>query len=168
MLAAKTPITSKSKPKVYVETSVISYLAARASKDVVNAARQQLTRQWWQQAGQFQLCTSALVYDEARQGAPGQVARRLALLDSLLVLTPHPALAEVAGALIRATALPEKAVRDAEHIAMASLHQAAYLVTWNFRHIANPVTAGKIDAVLRLLGYTPAVLCSPEQLIASA
>ncbi len=154
------------KPRVYVETSVISYMAAAASKDVVNAARQQLTRQWWQQARRFELCTSALVYDEARQGAAGQVARRLALLDSLQVLPPDPALGEVAGALIRAAALPEKAVRDAEHIALAAIHQVTYLVTWNFRHIANPVTAGKIDAVLRLLGYTPSVLCSPEQLLA--
>jgi hypothetical protein len=64
-----------------------------------------------------------------------------------------------------APALPEKAVRDAEHIALAAIHNVPYLVTWNFRHIANPVTSARIESVLRLMGYTPSVLCSPELLL---
>ena len=80
--------------------------------------------------------------------------------------SPDRALAEIADALLLAAALPAKAIRDAEHIALAAIHQVTYVATWNFRHIANPVTAAKIDAMLRLLGYTPSVLCSPKQLLA--
>jgi hypothetical protein len=71
----------------------------------------------------------------------------------------------LAQALIRAAALPSKALQDAGHIALAALHHVPYLVTWNFRHIANPVTSGKIDAVLRFMGLTPPVLCSPDVLL---
>jgi hypothetical protein len=92
-------------------------------------------------------------------------AKRIALLDQLESLPPSPLISEISGALIKATALPEKAVRDAEHIALAAIHNIAYLVTWNFRHIANPVTNARIESVLRLMGYTPSILCSPELLL---
>ena len=154
------------KPTVYVETSVISYLSARRSQDLLVAARQSLTHQWWKESDKWDLCTSALVYSEAANGTAQLALKRTQLLDTLRLLPPDRALAEVADALLRATALPAKAIRDAEHIALAAIHQVTYVATWNFRHIANPVTAAKIDAVLRLLGYTPSVLCSPEQLLA--
>ena len=92
--------------------------------------------------------------------------KRTELLDTLRVLPPDRVLAEVADVLLRATALLAKAIRDAEHIALAAIHQVTYVATWNFGHIANPVIAAKIYAVLRLLGYTPSVLCSPDQLLA--
>ena len=89
------------------------------------------------------------------RGSAPLALKRTQLLDTLRVLPPDRALAAVADALLRAAALPSKAIRDAEHIALAAIHQVTYVVTWNFQHIANPVTAAKIDAVLRLLGYTP-------------
>jgi hypothetical protein len=153
------------KPPVYVETSVVSYLSARRSTDPIVAGRQLLTQQWWAQKERFDCCTSALVYQEAQQGSPVMAAKRTALLDSLRTLPPSPQMDELAQALIRAAALPSKALQDAEHIALAALHHVSYLVTWNFRHIANPVTSGKIDAVLRLMGLTPPVLCSPDVLL---
>jgi hypothetical protein len=154
------------KPSVYVETSVVSYLSARTSQDPIIYAHQQITKDWWRAADEkYDLCTSALVYDEAKHGAPTLAAKRVALLDGLRSLEPSPMVNEVAHALIRAAALPIKALRDAEHIALAAIHNVPYLVTWNFRHIANPMTSAKIDSVLRLLGYTPSVLCSPELLL---
>jgi hypothetical protein len=154
------------KPTVYVETSVISYLTARTSQDPVVYAHQQITKDWWSAAGdQYDLCTSALVYDEAKNGTPILAAKRVALLDGLRSLPPSPLVNDVAHALIRAAALPIKALRDAEHIALAAIHNVPYLATWNFRHIANPMTSAKIESVLRLLGYTPSVLCSPELLL---
>jgi hypothetical protein len=156
------------KPKVYVETSVVSYQSARHSKDPLVYAHQLLTHAWWSSApAKYDLCTSALVYDEAAQGAPMMAAKRLTLLNQLQSLPPSLYIAEVARALIRAAALPDKAVRDAEHIALAAIHHIPYLVTWNFKHIANPVTSARIDSVLRLMGYTPSVLCSPELLLAT-
>lgn len=154
------------KPMVYVETSVISYLAARTSTDPVIIGHQHITKEWWHAApARFDLCTSALVYDEAKNGSPPIAAKRIALLNTLRTLEPSAQVVEVAFALVRAAALPEKALRDAEHIALAAIHNVPFLATWNFRHIANPVTSGKIDAVLRLMGFTPSVLCSPELLL---
>ncbi len=153
------------KPLVYVETSVVSYLTARRSVDPIVAGRQLLTQQWWSQKERFDCCTSVLVYQEAQQGSPVMAAKRTVLLDALRTLPPAPQMDELAQALIRAAALPSKALQDAEHIALAALHNVPYLVTWNFRHIANPVTSGKIDAVLRLMGLTPPVLCSPDVLL---
>lgn len=37
------------KLKVYLETSVVSYLVARRNRDIIVAAHQELTRQWWEQ-----------------------------------------------------------------------------------------------------------------------
>ena len=72
------------KPRVYVETTVISYLAARPARDVVVAGRQQSTRDWWMTASQrFELVVSALVRQEAGVGDPDAVRARLALLDPL-------------------------------------------------------------------------------------
>jgi hypothetical protein len=105
------------------------------------------------------------VYDEAEQGSPVMAGKRLMLLNQLQSLSPSPLIADVSRALIRAAALPDKAVRDAEHIALAAIHNIPYLATWNFKHIANPVTSARIDSVLRLMGYTPSVLCSPELLL---
>lgn len=155
------------KPAVYVETSVVSYLAARTSSDLVISAHQLITRQWWSDAStRYDLCTSALVYDEAQNGKPALAAKRVELLDKMRTLVPSPLIVDISRALIRAAALPPKALRDAEHIALSAVHNIPYLATWNFRHIANPVTSGKIDAVLRLMGYMPSVLCSPEHLLA--
>ena len=160
------PIDPAFKPKVYVETSVVSYLTARPSNDPVVHAHQLLTHEWWNTAAaRYDLCTSALVYDEAEQGSPVMAAKRLALLNQLQSISPSPLIADVSRALIRAAALPDKAVRDAEHIALAAIHNIPYLATWNFKHIANPVTSARIDSVLRLMGYTPSVLCSPELLL---
>lgn len=60
---------------VYVETSVISYLTARQSQDVIVAARQAITRNWWQETkNRFEVYLSMLVIDEAGAGDAGAAA----------------------------------------------------------------------------------------------
>ena len=70
------------KPTVYIETSVVSYLTARPSRDVVVAAYQEITRDWWRDApDRFDLAASALVMAEAGAGDPDAARSRLAALE---------------------------------------------------------------------------------------
>ena len=71
-------------PTVYVETSVVSYLTARPSRDVVVAAYQEVTREWWHSApGRFVLYASALVMSESGTGDPEATRARLEILGTL-------------------------------------------------------------------------------------
>lgn len=154
------------KPRVYVETSVISYLTARPSRDLVMAAHQEVTRQWWQvRSGEFDLFYSEAVRAEAALGDPQAAAARLAILSELVLLEIPPQAMGLAQALVQATALPEKAKVDALHIAVAACEGMDFVLTWNFKHIANAQLAAKVRQVCESHGLTCPVLCSPLELM---
>ncbi len=154
------------RPRVYVETSVISYLSARPSRDVVVAGCQQLTRDWWDYASrQFELVASQLVVNEASAGDTDAVARRLAALERITLLDATDEAAILASELIRSGAIPAKAAEDAAHIAIAVTNGIDYLVTWNCRHIANAVMRSNIERACRSAGYEPTIICTPAELM---
>ena len=74
------------RPKVYIETTVVSYLTALPSRDIVQAAHQQLTREWWDRRDRFELFVSQVVLAECGRGDAGAAARRLEILAGLPVL----------------------------------------------------------------------------------
>lgn len=154
-------------PSVYVETSIISYLIARPSRDVVIAAHQQLTRQWWKGRRSYRLFVSQIVRDEA-VGDQAARARRLRALRGLPVLAVGDEATRLAGELVRRGALPTKAAVDAFHIGIAAAHQIDYLLTWNCKHIANATMRGTIEAICRSAGLTPPIICTPEELPAGS
>ena len=151
-------------PSVYVETSIISYLSARPSRDVVIAAHQQLTQRWWKGRRSYRLFVSQIVRDEAAVGDPAARARRLRALRGLPALAVGDEATRLAGELIRRGALPKKATVDAFHIAIAAGHQIDYLLTWNCKHMANATMRGTIEAICRSAGLTPPIICTPEEL----
>ena len=154
------------KSRVYIETTVISYLTARPARDVVIAGHQQSTRDWWATASErFELVISELVREEAGSGDPDAVRVRLTLLASLALLDATAEAQELAERLVSASAVPEAAMRDAAHIAIAAANGIEYLVTWNFRHIANAVTRPQIESVCRQAGFESPVICTPEELM---
>ena len=154
------------KPRVYIETTVISYLTARPARDVVIAGHQQSTRDWWATASErFELVISELVREEAGAGDPDAGRARLTLLASLALLDATAEAQELAERLVSASAVPEAAIRDAAHIAIAAANGIEYLVTWNFRHIANAVTRTQIESVCRQAGFESPVICTPEELM---
>src|SRR5713226_5215155 len=106
-------------PSVYVETSIVSYLSARQSRDVVIAAHQRLTRQWWRGRRSYRLFVSQIVRDEAAVGDPIARARRLKALHGIPALAVGEEATRLAGELIRRGALPKKATVDAFHIGIA-------------------------------------------------
>jgi predicted nucleic acid-binding protein len=151
---------------VYVETSIISYLTALPSRDVLAIARQQLTRQWWETCRlQFDLVISPLVEDEASRGDPEAANRRLQIIKPLRQIEPMPEIAEFTKHLIAQGALPKTAAEDALHIALAVVHGIDYLLTWNCRHIDNARTKPVIRRLCQEMGYQFPEICTPEELL---
>ena len=153
------------KSKVYVETTVISYLAASPSRDIVVAAHQQLTKAWWDQRARFELFVSQAVVDEASRGDARVAKRRLALLDNIPVLALSGDVHEFANRLLAAGAVPAKAALDGLHIGVAALNRMEYLLTWNCAHIANAAVRGKIEKTCRNAGLRAPIICTPEELM---
>lgn len=154
------------KPRVYVETSVVSCLTGRESCDVMILGNQAATREWWQlERERYELVTSSLVIKETGISAREYACDSLAPLASLAVVEPTEESEALGRALTKLHALPSGAVQDAAHIALAVTNGMDYLATWNFRHIANPANASRIDQVCRDAGYRPTIICTPAQLM---
>jgi hypothetical protein len=152
------------KPRVYIETSILSYLTARPSRDLVQAAHQQLTIEWWTRRDRFELVVSEAVLAEASRGDPAAAARRIAVAEGLPVLSATIEAQTVARRLLDAAAMPRKAAIDAAHVAIAAVHDVNFLLTWNCAHLANAVMRDHIEAVCRESGFRPPIICTPEQL----
>lgn len=153
------------KPKVYVETTILSYLTALPSRDLVIAAHQQVTAEWWQSRERFSLFVSEVVLAEAGRGDPAAAARRLDAAKAMETLSVTPEAQTLAGALLEAAALPKNAAIDAVHVALAATHGMDFLLTWNCAHIANAIVRPRIDAVCGKHGIRPPVICTPEELV---
>ena len=154
--------------RVYLETTIVSYLTAWPSRDVIIAGHQQVTHDWWNtRRTSYELCVSQLVLDEAAAGDAQAAQERLWALQSVLVLeTTTPAL-ELAKELLHAGALPEKAADDALHIAVAATQAVPFLLTWNCRHLANAAMRPIIEAVCAAKGFKAPIICTPEELLES-
>lgn len=151
---------------VYLETTVISYLVALPSRDLIVAAHQQISREWWEQRRHaFRCVVSQVVLDEIAGGNESEVEKRLEMVKPLDVLGASADAEALTQAIIDAGAMPQKAVRDAAHIALATAHGIQYLLTWNCRHLANAQIAGRIQKVCNGLGFNMPMICTPEELL---
>ena len=152
--------------KIYIETSIVSYLTSQPSRDIVTAARQQITREWWQKKrGSFDLYISEFVLGEAGSGDPQVAALRLAALGGIPEIALTERAASLAENLVAKGPLPQKAALDALHVAAAVSGGMDYLLTWNFKHLANAAIRSTIEKICRLHGYVPCVICTPEELL---
>ncbi len=151
---------------VYIETSIVSYLTARPARDLVAAAWQNATGQWWEMQRQhFDLFTSQLVVREAGQGHPEAGQRRLAVLANIPHLSMPEAVTSLAVALLTEGALPQKATDDALHVAVSAYHNVDYLLTWNCRHIDNAEMKPLMRSICITQGYTCPEICTPLELM---
>ena len=153
-------------PRVYIETSIVSYLRQRPSGQVVAAARQILTRRWWDdERRNYELVTSQYVIDEAADGDPKLAQARLESLDDIPLLQLGPEIDAVAAEIMSRAILPLKAQVDALHIATAAHHRIDYLLTWNCTHIANARILPRIQRVLADLKCWVPIICTPEEML---
>jgi predicted nucleic acid-binding protein len=154
------------KGTVYIETSVISYLASRPSRDLVVAANQRVTLEWWEAKFlMYDAYISQVVVEEASMGDPDAAKDRLGLIESIPLLELNDHVLGLASRLLKRSVLPERAVRDALHIAVATVHGMDYLLTWNCRHIANALIRSAITGVCLSEGYETPVICTPLELL---
>ena len=151
---------------VYIETSILGYLTARPSRDVIVAANIEITREWWNtRRSDFQLYSSQAVVKETSQGDVMIASQRLEILANLALLDLNQAVLNLAEQFLERSNLPAKADVDAVHIAVASVHGMDYLLTWNCRHIANAQIQGKLADISLDFGYELPILCTPYELL---
>lgn len=154
-------------PRVYLETTIISYLVGWLSRhDLYVASNQEYTRQWWDERRRdFQLFASAVVVQEVREGTPELAAARLAYLTEVNFVEVTDRAQSLKETLLAEAALPRKAELDALHIAVATVHGLDYLLSWNLRHIANAVMLPRIYQICRREGFEPPFVCTPPELM---
>jgi len=153
------------KTSVYIESSVISYLTARPSRDVVKSARQAITEEWWQKdRKRFDVFISALVEEEISAGDTGAASQRLDAVKDIPSADISAEAMAIAEELILSGAVPENSKEDALHIGIATANGIEYLLTWNFKHINNAEKKKHIVQVIETLSYQCPSLCSPEEL----
>ena len=153
------------KLRVYLETTIISYLAARPGRDLVTAAHQQVTADWWRdRRALFEVFVSGLVLEELRRGDPDAADRRKAIIDGIAVLGLGEPVGRLAHDLVEQKAIPQSAAADALHVAVAAVHQMDFLMTWNCTHINNAQMISRIREICELSGFECPVICTPEEL----
>ncbi|MGG6266784.1 type II toxin-antitoxin system VapC family toxin [Leptolyngbya sp. AN03gr2] len=151
---------------VYIETSILGYLTARPSRDIVVSANIQITREWWDtRRSDFQLYSSQAVVRETSQGDAEIASERLEILRDFSLLDLNQSVLDLAEQFLGRSNLPAKADVDAVHIAAATVHGMDYLLTWNCKHIANAQIQGKLAEISLDFGYELPILCTPYELL---
>ena len=154
------------KPSLYIETSIAGYLAAEQSRDIITAARQEVTREWWNtRRSRFRLFTSEFTVRESEEGNPEAAEQRARVLDGIEELDLDDDVRSLARKLVEEGPLPEKAALDALHIAVSATNEMDYLLTWNMKHIANAAMRNQIEQICRSSGYEAPIMCTPEELM---
>ncbi len=152
-------------PTVYIETSIVSYLSARESSSLIGAAHQLVTRRWWDRRNLYRCFVSDVVIRECRAGDPTAALRRLDSVREFSSLAINERAIEMAESLLALGIVPKKAAEDALHVAIATSHGMDFLLTWNCRHIANPVIQARIASHLEHVGLLLPFICTPEELL---
>lgn len=155
------------KPKLYLESTIPSYLTARPSRDTILVGQQKCTRDWWnKRAAHFEIFVSEVVVGEISAGETAMAARRMELIKPFALLESNDAVKALTRALVHGGPLPEKAARDAAHIALSAVHGMHFLLTWNCTHIANAMMYAKMREICAAHGCECPVICTPDELLA--
>jgi len=154
------------KPKIYIETSIISYLTSRSSRDVVVAGRQQLTQIWWnERRHHFDLYISPIVLREISAGDVSAAAERQRVVASIPILELRKDVFDLTKQFLAKGSIPKNAADDAFHIALATIYGIDYLMTWNCTHIANASIRKVLEKLIHNAGYFCPIICTPDELM---
>lgn len=153
-------------PTVYIETTVISYLTARPSRDLIIAAHQQITHEWWDMAlPHFEAFISPIVLEEISRGDEQAAKLRLESVSSFLLLEVLPEVRDLAESYFSAIEIPEKARADSYHLALATWHGMDFMVSWNCTHIVSGRVKKIIEEINSTYGIRTPIVCTPEELM---
>jgi hypothetical protein len=152
--------------RIYIESTIPSYLVARPARDLLQAARQQLTRDWWDlKSGQHELFASQIVLDEIAGGEVAMARKRLDRIAEIPLLNLTDEARRLTQRILGSRLLPQNADRDAAHIALATVHEMDILLSWNCRHIANAAVQTGLRRLMKPSGLALPVLCTPDAMI---
>ena len=152
--------------KVYIETTIASYLTSRLTNNLQAAAHQKITNDWWvKRKNDFELYTSVVTIEEASKGDPEAAQRRLEALSALPALRLSDRASLLAKSLLSEGALPRTALEDALHIAIATDCGMDYLLTWNCRHIDNAEIKPLLRQICERHGLHCPEICTPLELL---
>lgn len=150
------------KPVIYVETTIFSILVDTRPESVY---RRRWTMDWWRtQRKRFDLYTSPFVVDELNVPVYPGWQKAMAIVRRQKLLAVADDLPGIIRVYIDNLLMPQGDEGDAAHLAMASIHEADYLLTWNCRHLANANKFEHIRAIKRRLGLLTPEIVTPEQL----
>ena len=154
------------KPKLYLETTIPSYLTSWSSRDLIIAGHQQITREWWEKRrGDFDIYISQFVLDEVSAGDPFAAHQRIKAVKGLALLDITPEVGPLARSILDLGLIPPRSATDAAHIAIAAVHGIQFLMTWNCVHLANAVIAQKVAGICVRNGFACPTICTPEALL---
>ncbi len=150
---------------VYIETSILGYLTASSTDNLILAANMKVTQDWWNICrSSFILYASEIVEDEAARGDPEIASQRLNLLQSLMLLDLPEAAVELAQEFLQQSNLPPQASSDALHVALATVYSLNYMLTWSCKHMANAQIQRQLSQISSELGYQLPIICTPYEL----
>lgn len=151
---------------VYIETTIVSYLVARPSGDLVLSAHQQVTREWWEnERMKYQCIASEEVVREAMLGDTRMAQARIKVLQELQIVGITAEVEAMAATFMATGALPPTMRPDATHLAAATLSGADYLLTWNCRHLANAHVLRRLQKEAERRGWPLPGVCTPLELM---
>ncbi len=155
--------------RIYIESTIPSYVVARPARDLLQAARQQVTRDWWDlKRDKHDLFASQVVLDEIASGDVEIARQRLELVSQITLLDLTDDASALTKDILRSGVLPPEADRDAAHIALATVHEMDILLSWNCRHIANAAIQPRLRKLADAAGFILPVICTPEELLGNA
>jgi len=150
----------------YIETTIVSYLVARPSRDLVLSAHQQVTREWWENERVHYHCiASEEVAREAMLGDTGMAQARIKVLADVQIVGITAEVEAMAATFMATGALPPTMRPDATHLAAATLSGADYLLTWNCRHLANAHVLRRLQKEAERRGWQLPGVCTPLELM---
>jgi hypothetical protein len=153
---------------LYIETTIPSYATARTSPDLIIAARQALTKLFWEQErNNYLLYTSQYVLDECGLGDPEAAHKRLDLMKGITVLPKTDKINTLSAIYLNLLNIPDRAKADSSHLATCVIFKIDYLLSWNCTHLG-------FNSYVKVLDYNSKhgleapLLVTPDYLIALA
>jgi hypothetical protein len=154
--------TGNSMKSIYIETTIPSLLAARQSRNMISAAHQVITRNFWENERQnYDLYISQFVLDECAKGDPEAAKRRLEVIAGMRSLPVSKEVIELAPRYKQLLEIPDRANIDAFHLAISVIAEMDYLLSWNFTHMG-VVSYGKLLKYNEREGFKTPLLITPE------
>jgi predicted nucleic acid-binding protein len=147
-----------------LDTSVISHLQTEDTPE-----KSQDTLDFWQQLkrGIYRVVISDLTLTELIQCPEPKRSVLFTYLGEIdyEIFPETPESVELAEKYIQHGVLNSRSRDDCRHIAIATLSNCKYIVSWNFKHFVNIKTINKVQAVNKLMEYHEINILPPSMMI---